>query len=73
MVTQVPISVRMDFSTLEELDLEASLGEGKRNRLINDAVRMYMDYLDTRRYAKQEDETGERELINRFIERYFKP
>lgn len=73
MVTQIPISVRMDMSTLEELDLEASLGKTKRNRLINEAVRMYMDYMDTVRAVNVEDDYSEKiYLIDSFTGRYFK-
>lgn len=49
MVTQKAISVRIDKKLLQELDLEVSIGTGNRNKLINDAVRMYIDYLDTAR------------------------
>lgn len=73
MVTQIPISVRMDISTLEELDLEAALGKTKRNRLINEAVRMYMDYMDTVRAVNVEDDYSEKiYLIDSFTGRYFK-
>lgn len=73
MVTQIPISVRMDISTLEELDLEAALGKTKRNRLINEAVRMYMDYMDTVRAVNVEDDYSEKiYLVDSFTGRYFK-
>lgn len=48
MVTQKAISVRIDIETLTELDIERRNGNN-RNRLINRAVRMYLDALDTKR------------------------
>lgn len=49
MVTQKAISARIDKKLLEELDLEVSIGTGNRNKIINDAIRFYIDYLDTMR------------------------
>ena len=52
MVTQKAISARIDKKLLEELDLEVSIGTGNRNKIINDAIRLYIDYLDTVRRMK---------------------
>lgn len=52
MVTQIPISVKMDAVVLEQLDLEVSVSGVKRNRIINDAVRVYINLLDAKREAK---------------------
>lgn len=73
MVTQKAISARIDKKLLQELDLEVAIGTGNRNRLINDAVRMYMDYLDTVRAFNVEEDFSEKiYLIDSFTGRYFR-
>ena len=42
----------MDAVVLEQLDLEVSVSGVKRNRIINDAVRVYINLLDAKREAK---------------------
>lgn len=49
MVNQKAISVKLDVDTLLQLDKECNLGYMKRNRIINEAVRMYLDAKDTKR------------------------
>ena len=49
MVNQKAISVKLDVDTLQQLDIECGLGYMKRNRIINEAVRMYLDAKDTKR------------------------
>lgn len=49
MITQKAISVKLDVDTLLQLDKECDLGYMKRNRIINEAVRMYLDAKDTNR------------------------
>lgn len=72
MVTQKAISARIDKKLLQELDLEVAIGTGNRNKIINDAVRMYMDFLDTQRQcaviADLQGRYAEREL---FLARWF--
>lgn len=73
MVTQKAISVRVDKKLLQELDLEASVDNTPRNRLINEAIRMYMDYLDTVRAFNVEENFSEKiYLIDSFTGRYFR-
>lgn len=59
MITQKPISLKIDFLTLEELDKELSLGYYKRNTAINQAIVMYLRVMDARRrirsYASLDD------------------
>lgn len=50
MVNQTPICVKLDDAVLDALDLEVSLSTGKRNRIINDAVKTYLELLDAARY-----------------------
>ena len=49
MITQKPISLKIDTELLEKLDAEVSLGYTKRNSLINAAIRFYLFYMYTRR------------------------
>lgn len=49
MITQTPISVRMNTFLLDELDKEARLGYQNRNQLINKAVKFYLQMKDARR------------------------
>lgn len=49
MITQKPISLKIDAKILEDLDKEVALGWRKRNNLINQAIAMYLRVMDTRR------------------------
>lgn len=49
MITQKAISLKLNKQTLEDLDMEASLGWAKRNWHINQAVVMYLKVMDSRR------------------------
>ena len=49
MVTQKPISAKIDLSTLEELDLECHVSGRARNRVINDAIKFYIAIQDLAR------------------------
>lgn len=72
MVTQKAISARIDKKLLEELDLEVSIGTGNRNKIINDAIRQYLDFLDTwRRAAIMSDLTERRIERDLFLARCF--
>lgn len=67
MITQKPISLKIDTSLLEELDREVSLGWKKRNALINEAVRTYLVLADSRRriraYGNIDDQVRELERL----------
>lgn len=52
MITQKPISLKIDTSLLEELDREVALGWRSRNGMINEAVRAYLVLADSRRRIK---------------------
>lgn len=72
MITQKPISLKIEFDLLQELDHEAACGWRKRNNLINEAVRFYLDYLDTRRRIKTYGDHEDREdEFSRFTRKYF--
>lgn len=49
MITQKPISLKIDAKILEDLDKEVALGWSKRNSLINQAIAMYLRVMDARR------------------------
>lgn len=72
MVKQKAISARIDKKLLQNLELEASLGYMTKNRIINCALAMYLDFLDTRRRcyitSNQTEQVTERE---HFMARYF--
>lgn len=63
MVTQKPISLKIDTYTLALLDKEVALGWRKRNSHINEAIRFYLDYKDAcrriRAYADRQDKIDE--------------
>lgn len=52
MVTQKPISLKVDIDTLEDLDEEVRLGWRKRNWHINEAIRVYLEIQDLNRRLK---------------------
>lgn len=63
MVTQKAISLKIDTKLLQDLDKEASIGWNKRNTLINQAIALYLELMDTRRrvkcYGNEEDKKDE--------------
>lgn len=72
MVTQKAICVKLDTYTLEQLDKEVSLGWKKRNRLINEAVSLYLELLDRkRRVSSYQDLSDKEDEVREFIRRQF--
>lgn len=61
MITQRPISLKIGYSLLDELDKEVALGWLKRNTLINEAIRLYLDFADLRRSNPSDED------IKRFV------
>lgn len=49
MVNQKAISVKLDLDVFDILEEEVSVGNMKRNAIINDAVRLYADFADALR------------------------
>lgn len=73
MVTQKPISLKIDTELLQQLDAEVALGWTKRNKHINEAIRLYLDYMDTRRRVRLYRGTPmEDEPIQNFVLRKFR-
>lgn len=50
MITQKAISAKLEHEVLEELERESFTSGKKKNRIINDAIRMYVDMQDLKRY-----------------------
>lgn len=72
MVTQKAICVKLDTYMLEQLDKEVSLGWKKRNRLINEAVEFYLEFLDCRRRVRSYQSMSDMEYeVRKFIRRKF--
>lgn len=59
MITQKPISLKIDCELLEQLDQEVSLGWKKRNAIINDAIRIFLQLRVAQRYEKYANSVGE--------------
>ena len=55
MVTQKPISLKIDHSILEQLDIEAARSWKSRNKLINEAVHVYLQLLYVQRQQRHEE------------------
>lgn len=69
MITQKPISLKIDTSLLQELDKEVRLGWRKRNWHINQAISLYLEVQDLNRqlrcFPAQKQEAVERFLRHR--------
>ena len=50
MITQKAISAKIEHGVLEELERESFTSGKKKNRIINDAIRLYVDMQDLKRY-----------------------
>lgn len=72
MITQKPISLKINECTLEALDQECFISVEKRNRVINRAIDFYLDYIDTRRRIKLAKGLNHRlKIIEEFNNKYF--
>lgn len=75
MITQTPISLKIDSAVLERLNEEAKDSWKSRNKLINEAVEMYLELMDVQRYQRLQD-TQDRKVCKQalmFIKRYLVP
>lgn len=75
MITQTPISLKIDSAVLERLNEEAKDSWKSRNKLINEAVEMYLELMDAQRYQRLQD-TQDRKVCKEalmFIKRYLVP
>lgn len=73
MAHQKPISVKLDNHIYQLLEAESHLGLTTRNRLINEAVRCYIDYKDTVRLIRTRGTPEEkRECVDEFTKKWFR-
>ena len=66
-VTQKPISAKINFTTLEELDLECYVSGRARNAVINDAIKFYIEIKDL---ARSPFKPTPDELANLILKKY---
>lgn len=50
MVNQKAISAKIEHGVLEELERESFMSGKKKNRIINDAIKMYVEFQYLKRY-----------------------
>lgn len=68
MITQKPISLKVDSQLLEELDKEVRLGWRKRNWHINQAIALYLEVQDLNRRLKCNTGAGlKHDEVERFL------
>lgn len=72
MITQKAMCLKLDVNTLEQLDKEASLGWKSRNRIINDAVSLYLELQDHKRRVRSYQSMSDKEdEVRKFIRKQF--
>lgn len=72
MINQKLISLKIDKKLLDDLDIEANLGYNNRNRLINDAIRFYLGYIDTHRRMRMINKRYHQEkMLEEFSREWF--
>lgn len=64
---QKPISAKIDLSTFEELELECFVQGRARNRLINDAIKFYIEVKDL---ARSPFKPSIEEISNQLLKKY---
>lgn len=68
MITQKPISLKIDTELLQKLDEEVRLGWGKRNWHINQAIALYLEVQDLNRRLKcYHDAVLKHDELERFL------
>lgn len=67
MITQIPISVKIDAFALEDLDKEREASGVNRNKLINQAVFNYLYTLDYKRKYRSFDPEARIRLTHDFL------
>lgn len=71
MVNQIAICVKVDVGLANDLEKEISLGWQKRNRLINEAIRCYLDLKDKQRLLRcTTNQEWQREIATEFVRRW---
>lgn len=68
MITQKPISLKIDTSLLQNLDDEVRLGWRKRNWHINQAIALYLEVQDLNRSLRYyQDPLIKHDAVERFL------
>lgn len=69
MITQKPISLKIDTDLLEDLDTECKRTWRKRNWCINRAISCYLEIQELRRLLKNvgENENNKKLLLNKWL------
>lgn len=71
MINQTAISARIDNVTLWKIEQETMVSGFKRNRIINDGARLYLDLLDTRReFLMHTDPEVKKKILSGFLRKW---
>lgn len=71
-IRQKAISAKINLDIYDELEAEVRNGLYTRNRLINQAIRHYLEYLDTYRASRCIGTPGDREaLVTAYVDNHF--
>lgn len=73
MITQKPISLKIDTKILEDLDKEVARGLSSRNSLINQAIAMYLRVMDARRLMSQASSVQDKLKYIEDLEKFLLP
>ena len=71
MITQKAISVKIDYSILQDLDQEVSTSGINRNKLINRAIWFYIRNKDAQRQYMSKIMTDQEYIDSTFIQPWF--
>ena len=68
MITQKPISLKIDKDLLDDLDTECTRTWRKRNMLINMSITYYLEIMELRRTIRNAgNEDDKKELLNKWL------
>ena len=69
MITQKPISLKIDTELLDNLDTECQRTWRKRNWCINQAISYFLEIMELRRLLRNvgENENNKKALLNRWL------
>lgn len=70
MITQTPISAKINSCLLEKVDQECFLSNQKRNKIIHKALNIYLDFVDTVRLIKTLQGIDKEKEMTRFFDRW---
>lgn len=75
MINQKAISAKLNYDVLEMIDNEARVSWKSRNRIINDAIRLYCDNQDLRRTIRAHGRGSEaaRTAAAKYLKQYVAP